>query len=364
MKGIRFSILTISALILSCSDGYIDDITSVQPGPDEAPPSVSISFPLNGTQIRVLEDVTPLTIAFEATDDIELQTVTVTLDGTQIAAYSEFLDFRRLAINNLVFQELANGSHTLSVDVTDLTGKTDSQTVTFEKLEPYRPVYDGEILYMPFDGEYLDLVTLTQATVEGSPSFNTDDVVAGLGSYQGAENSYLTFPADNLTNNEFSAVFWYKLNASPDRAGILTMTPEGFDTSPGTLDNGFKFFREAGGADQRFKLNAGTGSGHSWFDGGENADLDPVTATDWQHMAFTISGSECAVYINGQVVSQGSFAGSGWDDIQSLSIMSGAPNFLHWNHASDLSQMDELRIFDKALSQVEIQSIIDAENPN
>jgi hypothetical protein len=42
--------------------------------------------------------------------------------------------------------------------------------------------------------------------------------------------------------------------------------------------------------------------------------------------------------------------------------MSGAPRFTEWGHLSDESYMDELRIFNKALSQAEIQTIIDDEN--
>jgi hypothetical protein len=41
--------------------------------------------------------------------------------------------------------------------------------------------------------------------------------------------------------------------------------------------------------------------------------------------------------------------------------MSGAPRFTEWSHFSDLSLMDELRIFSKALTQDEIKTIIDDE---
>jgi hypothetical protein len=79
-------------------------------------------------------------------------------------------------------------------------------------------------------------------------------------------------------------------------------------------------------------------------------------------MAFTISGTECVVYINGVVVSQGTFSGIDWTGCDILSIMSGAPRFTEWGHFSDLSLMDELRIFNKALTQTEVQTIMNAEN--
>ncbi|WP_247653482.1 LamG domain-containing protein [Flavobacterium sp. CS20] len=75
-------------------------------------------------------------------------------------------------------------------------------------------------------------------------------------------------------------------------------------------------------------------------------------------MAFTISDTESVVYINGQVVSQNTFSGVDWTGCDILSIMSGAPRFTGWDHLSDESLMDDLRIYKKALSQTEIQSML------
>ena len=76
------------------------------------------------------------------------------------------------------------------------------------------------------------------------------------------------------------------------------------------------------------------------------------------HFAFTLSDTEGVVYINGEVVTQGAFDGIDWTDCAVISIMSGAPNWTGWNHWSDGSLMDELRIFNKALSQEEIRTIM------
>jgi hypothetical protein len=112
---------------------------------------------------------------------------------------------------------------------------------------------------------------------------------------------------------------------------------------------------------QRFKLNVGNGAGDNWFDGGAAADVDP-SAGEWVHFAFTVSGTECVVYINGGVVSQGNFTGIDWTGVDFISIMSGDPRFTEWGHHSDESYMDELRLFNKALTQEEIQNIIDDES--
>lgn len=353
-------------IFFGCQDGYIDDINAVEPGPDEATPSVQINYPLEGTEVRVVEDVATITINFKTSDDIELKTVEVMLDGEKIATYDEFLDYRNFTVNNLVYEGLTNGDHTLTVEVTDMSGKTGSKTVTFKKVEPYQPM-DGEVFYLPFDGEYVDLVTLTNGTVVGSPTYSTDDAVAGLAAYKGATDAYLTFPTAGLRNSAFSASFWMKVNADPNRAGILVMGPPHDGNTPDKQNNrtgGFRFFREDAGGEQRFKLNVGNGAADAWFDGGENADIAPAEYGDWHHFAFTISPSTVTVYIDGEVVSSGAFPGINWNGCDVLSIMSGAPRFTEWGHYSDQSLMDELRIFDKALTQEEVQAIMNAEMPN
>jgi Concanavalin A-like lectin/glucanases superfamily len=163
----------------------------------------------------------------------------------------------------------------------------------------------------------------------------------------------LSFPTTDLTSNEFSAAFWMKVDATPDRAGVLTMGPPGINTRT----HGFRFFRENAGGKQRFKLNVGNGTADSWFDGGTAADVDP-TLNEWVHLAFTISDTQCVVYINGVVVSSGSFTGVDWAGCDILSIMPGEPRFSEWGHLSDESYMDELRIFDKALSLAEVQAVM------
>jgi len=212
---------------------------------------------------------------------------------------------------------------------------------------------------MPFDGNYKELISKTEASKIGTPDFA--DGKKGK-AYAGATDSYLTLPTTGLKNNEFSAVFWYKTNAVPNRAGILVMGPPDLEApaAPNNRKSGFRFFREGSATAQIFKLNAGNGTADSWFDGGAAATINP-TAGKWVHMAFTISGIECVVYFDGEVVKQGSFGGINWDGCDILSIMSGAPRFTGWDHKSDLSLMDELRIFNKALTQAEIKTIFNNE---
>lgn len=257
--------------------------------------------------------------------------------------------------------------YTLAVDksikATDGGVLLDALSKSFTTETQVPTIYEGQIFYMPFDGDYKESVTGTDATVVGSPGFAGEGIVGD--SYAGAADSYLTFPAAGLHSNEISASFWLKLDAVPDRAGVLVIGPPdpNLPATPNNRTAGFRFFRENASGKQRFKLNVGNGTADSWFDGGAAADVDPAV-DKWVHFAFTISETEAVVYINGQVVSQGSFSGISWEGCDILSIMSGAPRFTEWGHLSDESYMDELRIFNKALTKDDIEAIISAERYN
>ena len=357
-----FLFFLMAGLLMTCERTGIDPISAVDPGPDEGDPVVEISFPLEGSVIQVLEAVTAVDIKFEATDDIELSEVVIDFDGSQIASFTDFLDYRRF-VGNYTYDQVTDGTHTITITATDKNSKTGSASVTFTKEPAYSPLYDGEVLYMPFDGDFIDLVNIRQPNVIGSPGFSGESVV-GLDSYKGAADSYLSYPTDGLLGDEFSAVFWLKVNATPDRAGVLVIGPpdEANPDTPNNRTSGFRFFRENAGGEQRFKLNVGNGSGDSWFDGGDAADVIPDT-DEWHHFAFTISTTQATVYIDGNIVSQGAVNGGvDWTGCDILSIMSGDPRFTQWNHWSDQSFMDELRIFNRALSDAEVQNIRDTES--
>ncbi|WP_303318455.1 LamG-like jellyroll fold domain-containing protein [Flavivirga abyssicola] len=361
MKKIINSILALLLILLvfSCDNG-IDSITAVDPGPDAGAPVISITSPTEGLTLKVNEVFASVDIKFEAADDIELKSVAVSIDNVQLNNFDSFIDYRRLVVDNLIYDQIADGDHELKVVATDISDKTTIETINFTKEPAYIPKYPNEILYIAFDGDYTDLVSLEKAAVEGTPGFN-DDNLNGASSYMGAQESYLTFPADRFKNNEFSAIFWMKVNDAPNkngvkRAGVVTLRSPMVDGKH-DLKKGFTFFREDVAGNQRFKLNVGSGEKNHWFDGNTAADVDP-TADKWVNFAFTIAGNEATVYIDGQVVKTGPHDGIDWTDCNILSIMSGAPNFTQWNHWSDQSLLDEFRIFDRAISQQEILQIM------
>lgn len=348
----------LACMFNACEQNYIDSISKVDPGTDQGAPEVTFNYPKEGTEIKVFEQITSIEIDFEVRDDIEIAAISIKYDGTEIANLTEFLDYR-IVKTIYPYEEVRDGQHTIEISATDTDGNTTSESVTFEKVPPYVPKYRGEALYMPFDGDYMDLISVSFPVQVGSPGF-AGEAVAGSDAYAGAENSYLSIPAEDFIGDEFSASFWMKINTPPDRAGILVASPPdpANPSAPNNRNNGFRFLRENPRSPmQTFKLNVGTGDGEQWFDGGETADVAPNTG-EWVHFAFSIEAGYATVYINGAVVSEGEFAGIDWTNVENISIMSGEPNFTGWSHFSDLSYMDELRLFTVALTQAEVQQII------
>jgi hypothetical protein len=335
-------------LAISCDKG-IDPITPVAPGPDESAPTVTINYPLEGTFIRDTLAVSTITIKLEAVDDIELKKVTLLMDGNEIKSYTSFIDYRR-AVIEYPYSNVALGDHILSVVVTDMTDKTGSQSVNFKKVEPYEPL-DGEVFYMPFDGDYTDLVKFVTATEVGSPGFASGKIKQ---SYAGATDSYLQFPTAGLLGKEFSTTFWYKLNATPLRAGILSIsnTPP-VPVQDSTRKRGFRLARENSGANQNLFVNFGIDSTEVWMN-----PFYQTASTEWMHIAVSISQTHATIYVNGAVVKEATLIEPiNWAGCTSLSIGSGMPNFSYWEHFSDLSLIDDLRIFNKALSADEVTQI-------
>lgn len=359
MKILKYIILVSVAMVfaVACQKG-IDPIAYVAPGPDTAAPLLTITYPTSATLIRDEASKVPVRISFDAKDDIELANVIVKMDGTQIASFSDFKDYRH-AIESFIYDGVSDGSHTVSVTATDLSGKTTTQSVVFLKTTPYHPLYDGEVFYMPFDGDFIEQVNnIPPDSTIGTPGF----VDGKIGkAFAGFPNSYVGFKTSSIPGipgAEFSFAFWYKLNAVPDRAGILEICRPYSVFNDSTRFKGFRLFREANGTKQNISINFGVGKSEVW-------SLSPFTTIaqtgSWIHIAVSFSATTATVYVNNQVVKNISLAAPiDWTDCKYLSLMSGRPYFSYWNHLSDLSQMDELRIFNKAITAAEVAQLYSA----
>lgn len=207
----------------------------------------------------------------------------------------------------------------------------------------------GEVFYLPFETDaFVESISEAEAAKTGSPA-----TVAGkVGqAYKGAADTYLSFNlADFATpvtdGKQFSASFWYKRGAG-ERAGIISC---GIATDNQKI--GFVLFREG---TTNFQLLAGNGTAGTW--GGPVA-ITEATTTDWVHFAFTIDETAMKLYCNGVLKKETAFAGPiGWTGCPAISIGSGEPTFGGWNHKGEDAQIDELRFYNKTLSEADINQL-------
>ena len=347
---IFIGLFSILLMFSSCSDG-IDPITAVDPGPDAGSPVITIMYPAEGTAIQVPEAVATIDIRLEVVDDIEVEKIEVLVNGNQIAMFDEFTDYR-IVKRTVTFDNVTNGEHTLTVRATDISGNVTTKEVNFSKEPPYSPKFAGEFFYMPYDGDFMELVNIYTADEIGNPAISTASFL-GTGAYSGVADSYITVPLDEEDlGSDFSAAFWYKLSADANRAGILVAGANADDRN-----QGFRLFREGSATSQTIKLNVGTGGGDSWNDGGS---ID-VTG-DWVHIAFSVTASETVLYVNGMPLRTATISGAiDWTGVEKITIGAGGETFSYWDHKSDTNSLvDELRLFNTALSQSDIQNLINA----
>jgi hypothetical protein len=355
MKLIKFLLICslLTVLAASCNKG-LDPIIPVSPKPDVANPELTITYPEEGKSFVSPDSAATITFKMVASDDVELGSVILELNGTQIANITSFMDYRRLDLK-YNYPEMLDGDYELKVTVTDLTGKTINKSVNFNKITapPYTALTD-EVAYFSFDGFFLELISKTDPTINGTPGFASGKF---NDAYAGATDAYLEYPMTNLLGDEFSLSFWYKINAVPDRAGIMEISPPVPDPTNPNRTVGFRFFRENNGGQQNLGLNIGITSTEIWV----NPIVTVPNDQDWMHIAITISTTKITTYVDGQVATETDIASKiDWTGCTSLSIGSGEPNFVYWLHYSDLSLYDELHIFKRELTADEVSTFYQA----
>lgn len=318
------------------------------------PPIITLNTPNAGgsTVIRSSEPSAPVTFKFQVEDDIEIINITVDVDGTEVANMSEFADSKNVVVDDLIY-DASIGTHTFTITATDSDDNVTTLSTTFvvEEAPPYTPRFASEFFYMPFDGDFVEMVNFTTAEEVGNPKIS-EAALVGTGAYQGVVDSYITVPLNEEDlGNEFSGAFWYKMSGDATRAGILVAGANQ------ERKQGFRLFREGSATSQTIKLNVGTGVGESWNDGGSVA-----VSGEWVHIAFSISATETVLYVNGTALRTGTMSSPiDWTGVEEITIGAGGETFSYWDHKSDTNSLvDELRLFSGVLSQSDVQNLINA----
>ena len=217
----------------------------------------------------------------------------------------------------------------------------------------YTPL-SGETLFSEFNNKYyLNSINGAPATKVGNSTLGAPKV--GEYSYKGATGAYITYPINGLFGtSELSIAFWYKVVASPTSAGLAVVGNPSVTGDAGRK-YGFRLFREGSATSQRVKLNLGIGTGESWNDGGV---LLPAE-NSWVYITLTVSATQSKIYFNGVLQRTSTYTNPiDLTGCTNLVIGSGGPTFSYWGHNSDSSLYDEVRVFNKALTEAEIISLM------
>lgn len=357
-----------------CEEGYIDDISAVDPGADESAPEVTISSPTDDLFIPFTENTADVNFKFQASDDIELQSLSIVLDGTELATYSDFKDYRNTS-NTFTYEDLPIGEYVFEVTAVDLSGKETTQSVTFEVTNEYVPK-EGEIFYMAFEGGiYLDLISEKTATTGGAPGF-ADGIKGSALSLDVANESYILFPGDTVASVEnFTLSFWVNAEFVDEGSdggidGVLGLVNlSNVNNFWGNID----FFVENGsnptdGADMRIHITNGTSE--TWVSSVN--DVQGFFGQWTNHtLTYDATSSEFKYYINGELKATTAAAWTGPMAFENVGPMvfgtvqfqtdpslTSATGSQPW--ASFLTgEIDEVRIFNKALSAEEIKALVE-----
>jgi len=86
-----------------------------------------------------------------------------------------------------------------------------------------------------------------------------------------------------------------------------------------------------------------------------------ASANAWVHLALTVSDNEAAIYLNGKLEDSRAFAAP-------LTLILGAATVGAWNNNGSIErelngQMDNVRVYDRALSEEEILWLAGQKDP-
>jgi len=124
---------------------------------------------------------------------------------------------------------------------------------------------------------------------------------------------------------------------------------------PTVIDNDWIRFVEKSDYDDSYSFTTGSGSNRDlafWFNNTEVIDTDEVLSLNtWQHVALTYNGEYAKIFLNGELVKSVAYSGSVPGNSLPLTFGEGVGSRYFEG------QMDEIRIYNRGLSDIEIQRL-------
>ena len=334
-------------------------VTTRNPVPDTTPPSVSLTSPVSGATISNLVSLSAT--ASDNTGGSGMASVTFLVDGGAVgictnAPYS-------LSWNS---QLVLNGTHTIQAQAQDVAGNQTTSggaTVTVQNAGP--TLTTGFVGYWPFDDA--SGTTAKDSSGNGNNGTLLGDATWGIGYLFGClsldgQSGYVQVPSTpNLeqVTNAVTICAWVKFATNITyTAGVmqdvarkvisLTANPPPYSAYDLVVqDFGGGTFKARMGVTRSTDSTRGTSN---W---GNAHPYGP-----WYHLAGVYDGSTVQIYVNGVLESSLSFSGPILQTSQPLCIgrygaVGEALNGL----------IDDLRLYNRALSATEIQTLFNATPP-
>jgi hypothetical protein len=312
---------------------------------DRTPPAVTITSPGNGAAIGGIT-----TVSATATDALGVTSVQFLVDGASIGTVTT-------APYTIILQstELTNASHTIEAVATDTVGNTGSSSITVSVNNLSVGPSNGLAGYWSFDSAY------TSGTILFDQSGNNQDATAySTTSTLGVANQALQF--DGATS--YVQVPSSESNQLYDLMGDMTLSLW-VETTNASRDEALISKFAAGGNGSGYLLRTTPGGTAQLEIGGANVtsggggsvvtDVTQINDGNWHHVAVVIHlGSSVSFYVDGELSSTASLnseAGAAASYLQfGLNPFTGDGTYF-------TGLMDEVRIYNRALSSAEVLAL-------
>ena len=312
----------------------------------DSAPEISFLTPSDNSVIEKGKD--PITIAFNASDDIGIEKVELYLDE-QLIGTKTVAPFNWSSTNTQALADLTSGNHTLKGIVTDTSGKTGETSIRISVLDMAAIFKNKLSFYLPLNGDGLDYSGNLKHATMGSAVTYTTGKYGNAAAFSYTNGSYFT-SAENVfeysAETAYTIAFWLKVSDYSTRGDILQ------PTVGRTLlySNGDLSFKSS----HQQKLIS--------------FNVDDATKNDWFHLALVIdqrSGQrQHKFYINGQ--QNGSIA-EGYEFDTGKPSALGKLIFGSFSATSLLrnftGMLDEVYLFNDVLSEAEVKELMTIDNP-
>ncbi len=299
---------------------------------DTTPPSVSISAPAAGASVSGV-----VSVSATATDDVGVSGVQFKLDGANLGSEDTSNPYSL----NWDSRTTSNGSHTLTATARDAAGNTTTSTPTTITVNNSAPPPIGGLV-AAYGFNELSGIIVSDSSGKGNlgtlsgPTRTSSGRYGGALTFDGVNDLVTTADANSLDlTGGMTLEAWVRPSAQSGwRTAILKETS-------GNLVYSLYSSSAFGGS--------GVARPSSWIDAQSVASTQALPANSWTHLATTYDRTTWRLYVNGTQVASRTYTAAIPTSSGALKI-GGNTIWGEWF----AGQLDEIRIYDRALTPTEI----------